>query len=54
MSRKIIAVNAGPRTDWPWSMFDPAHKKQRHETVFPEECRKAYALGTALAEGGWS
>ena len=38
------------KLDWPWSMFDPASKKLRHETVFPEECKKAYALGAALAE----
>nr|WP_288282099.1 hypothetical protein [uncultured Prevotella sp.] len=52
MSKKIIAVNAGPRkgwntdtlimeaakgkTDWPWTMFDPESKKLRHETVFPQ------------------
>lgn len=38
------------KTDWPWSMFDPAAKQARHETVFPEECRKAYEMGKALAE----
>ena len=27
-----------------WTMFDPAHKKQRHETVFPEDQKKAFAL----------
>ena len=36
-------------TDWPWTMFDPEAKRQRHETVFPEECRKAYEMGAALA-----
>ena len=63
MSKRIIAVNAGPRTgwntdtlqlkdygktDWPWSIFDPEEKKARHETVFPEECRKAFEKGAAL------
>ena len=38
------------KTDWPWSIFDPERKKQRHETVFPQECEKAFALGKALAE----
>ena len=38
------------KTDWEWSMFDPEAKKLRHETVFPEECRKAYEMGRALAE----
>ena len=37
------------KTDWPWTMFDPGEKRKRHETVFPEECRKAYDLGAALA-----
>ena len=39
------------KTDWPWSLFDPEAKKMRHETVFPEECKKAFALGAALAKG---
>ena len=37
------------RTDWPWSLFDPAAKQKRHETVFPEECRKAFEMGAGLA-----
>ena len=36
------------KTDWPWSMFDAEEKKLRHETVFPEECRKAFEMGVAL------
>ncbi|MBR0391910.1 MAG: flavodoxin family protein [Oscillospiraceae bacterium] len=38
------------KTDWPWSLFDPASKQQRHESVFPEECKKAFGLGAALAK----
>ncbi len=34
--------------DWEWSIFDPEAKRIRHETVFPEECRKAFALGEAM------
>ena len=30
-------------------MFDGDAKRRRHETVFPEECRKAYELGAKLA-----
>ena len=37
-------------TDWPWTMFDPEEKKRRRETVFPQECRKAFEMGAALAE----
>ena len=35
-------------TDWPWSMFDPEAKKRRHQTVFPQECAKAYDMGAAM------
>ena len=38
------------KTDWEWSIFDPEAKKLRHETVFPQECQKAYEMGAALAE----
>ena len=31
--------------DWEWSIFDPEEKKKRHETVFPEECKKAFEMG---------
>ncbi|MBR2801555.1 MAG: flavodoxin family protein [Erysipelotrichaceae bacterium] len=37
------------KTDWEWSMFDPEAKKERHENVFPQECRKAYERGKHLA-----
>ncbi len=36
------------KTDWPWSMFDPQAKQERHDTVFPEECKKAFEMGAAL------
>ena len=29
--------------------FDPAKKQQRHLEVFPQDCRKAFELGAALA-----
>ena len=38
------------KTDWPWTMFDPETKQKRHETVFPEECRKAFDMGANLAK----
>ncbi len=40
------------KTDWPWTLFDPEKKKERHETVFPEECRRAFELGAAMAREG--
>lgn len=36
------------KTDWEWSMFDPQAKMRRHETVFPEEMKKAYEMGAEL------
>ena len=37
------------KTDWPWTLFDPAAKQARHETIFPRECKKAFDMGAALA-----
>lgn len=34
--------------DWEWSYFDPEAKKHRYETIFPQECKKAYNMGAAL------
>lgn len=42
------------RTEWEWTMFDPVAKQQRHETIFPEECRKAFEMGAMLAEQGFT
>ena len=36
------------KTDWPWTMFDPEKKLARHAQVFPQECEKAFAYGSAL------
>ena len=38
------------KTDWEWSYFDAEAKKERHERIFPEEMRKAFGMGKALAE----
>lgn len=37
-------------TDWPWTLFDPEEKKERHETVFPVECRKAFEMGAGMVK----
>ena len=34
-----------------WTYFDPEAKKKRHETVFPEEKKKAFALGAEMVKG---
>ena len=36
------------KTDWPWSIFDPAAKQIRHDTVFPQECAKISAMAAKL------
>ena len=36
-----------------WTMFDPEHKKARHETVFPEDKKKAFALGERMVGNPW-
>lgn len=38
------------KTDWQWTMFNPEAKQQRHDTVFPEECKKAFAMGADLVK----
>ena len=48
VSGETLQLRDYSKTDWPWSMFDPEAKKLRHETVFPQECKKAYEMGAAL------
>ncbi len=36
------------KTDWPWTFFDPESKQKRHDTIFPEECRKIHEMGKGL------
>jgi len=36
------------KTDWPWTYFDVEAKKERHEKVFPQECKAAFGKGAAL------
>ncbi len=49
VSGNTLQLKDYSKTDWPWSMFDPEDKQKRHETVFPEECRKAFDMGKAMA-----
>ena len=49
ISGNTLQLRDYSRTDWPWTLFDPEEKKKRHETVFPEECRKAFEMGMNLA-----
>ena len=36
-----------------WTMFNPEAKKERHETVFPEDKQKAFDLGEQMVSGAW-
>ena len=36
------------KTDWKWTLFDAEAKQKRHETVFPQECQKAFEMGADL------
>ena len=48
VSGETLQLKDYSRTDWEWSIFDPEAKRIRHETIFPQECQKAYELGATL------
>lgn len=48
VSGNTLQLKDYSKTDWEWSMFDPEAKKQRHDTVFPKECEKAFEMGADL------
>ena len=50
ISGNTLQLKDYSKTDWPWTLFDPEAKKQRRETVFPEECRAAFERGAALLD----
>ncbi len=53
--KKIVAINASPRKGWntdiivEWTMFNAEDRKMRRETVFQEQCQKAFEAGVRLA-----
>ncbi len=49
VSGETLQLKDYSKTDWPWTLFDPEAKRKRYETVFPEECQKAFEMGAALA-----
>lgn len=51
VSGNTLQLKDYSKTDWEWSMFDPAAKMERHETVFPQECQKAFQMGAMLFKG---
>lgn len=48
VSGNTLQLKDYSKTDWPWTMFNPEAKQQRHDTVFPQECKKAFDMGAAL------
>ena len=50
VSGNTLQLKDYSKTDWPWTMFDAEAKKRRHETVFPEECRKVRQMGETLVK----
>ena len=50
VSGNTLQLKDYSKTDWPWTLFDPEAKKQRRETVIPQECRAAFERGAALLD----
>ena len=50
VSGETLQLKDYSATGWPWTMFDPKARQERHETVFPQECQKAFEMGAALAK----
>lgn len=50
LSGNTLQLKDYSKTDWEWTLFDIEAKQKRHETVFPEECKKAFEMGKALVK----
>lgn len=50
ISGETLQLKDYSKTDWQWTMFNPEERYKRHETVFPEECKKVYNMGTELVK----
>lgn len=50
-SSETLQVNDYSKFDW--TMFDPGARKLRRETVFPEDKKHAYTLGTEMVTEPW-
>ena len=51
ISADTLQVNDYSRYNW--TMFDPEAKKQRHETVFPQDKQKAFDFGVEMIKRPW-
>lgn len=50
-SSETLQVSDYSRFDW--TIFDPEARKLRHETVFPQDKKKAFDQGALMAQGEW-
>lgn len=48
VSGNTLQLKDYSKTDWPWTLFNPEEKIQRHETVFPKECKKVFDMGKRI------
>lgn len=51
ISSDTLQVNDYSRYNW--TMFNPEHKKERHENMFPEDKKKAFAMGEQMVNETW-
>jgi len=51
VSGETLQLKDYSKTDWPWTFFNPDERYQRHETVFPEECRAIREMGVQIVQG---
>jgi len=50
VSGNTLQLKDYSKTDWPWTLFDPEAKQARHETVFPQEMKRAFEMGASLVK----
>ena len=50
VSGETLQLKDYSKTDWEWSIFDSEAKRIRHETIFPQECRKVCEMGAVLVQ----
>lgn len=48
ISADTLQLKDYSKTDWEWSIFDPARKQKRHEEIFPKECREVFELSASM------
>ncbi len=50
VSGETLQLKDYSKLDWPWTIYDPEYRKERHEKVFPGERQTAYEKGAALVK----